>query len=122
MPHCTLTLALLFFLVQMFEHPLILWRRLCLASTGGLAVVLPAQRTATAYIAHQPQLSTIFSLCRVTFAFVVDMCLYSVFQAYLMGRQGAPSALRYVPFLGLAAWLVGGMQGESKSEEEAAAP
>jgi len=45
---------------------------------------------------------------RVFFAFVVDSCLYCVWQAWLMDSAGAPKKFRFVPFFGLAAWLIGG--------------
>jgi hypothetical protein len=46
-------------------------------------------------------------LCRrlqVFYAFIVDSCLYYVWQIVMMGN--APAKYKYVPFLGLAAWLV----------------
>lgn len=45
-----------------------------------------------------------FTLNRAFFAFVLDVCLYSVFQAALLAN--APPAYRFTPFFGLAAWLV----------------
>ncbi len=53
-----------------------------------------------------------FSTCRVFFAFVVDACLYSVWQAMLL--QDAPATQRFVPFFGLAAYLVSGTREERK--------
>lgn len=44
---------------------------------------------------------------RVFWAFVLDCGMYSVWQAVLLER--APSGYRYVPFVGLAAWLCAGM-------------
>lgn len=43
---------------------------------------------------------------RAFWAFVLDLGLYSVWQAVLMGDSGAPSKYRYIPFFGLAAWLL----------------
>lgn len=43
---------------------------------------------------------------RAFWAFVLDLALYSVWQAILMADCGAPKKYRYVPFFGLAAWLV----------------
>lgn len=43
---------------------------------------------------------------RAFWAFVLDLGLYSVWQAILMADCGAPSKYRYVPFFGLAAWLI----------------
>lgn len=43
---------------------------------------------------------------RAFWAFVLDLGLYSVWQSVLMGGCGAPKKYRYVPFFGLAAWLV----------------
>jgi len=44
------------------------------------------------------------SLNRAFWAFVLDMVLYTVFQAVLL--DNAPAAYRFTPFFGLAAWLV----------------
>lgn len=44
---------------------------------------------------------------RVFWAFVLDCGLYAVWQAVLLER--APSTYRFVPFVGLAAWLCAGM-------------
>lgn len=54
---------------------------------------------------------------RVTYAFVVDCSLYTVFQAVLMGELGAPAPLRFVPFFGLGAWLVGGMKSSDAAKK-----
>ena len=48
---------------------------------------------------------------RIFFAFALDAVLYSVFQAMLMPK--AAGNLRYVPFAGLAVWLIGGAKGFS---------
>jgi hypothetical protein len=42
----------------------------------------------------------------VFFAFLVDMALYQEWQVILM--RDAPLQYRYVPFFGLAAWLLRG--------------
>eukprot|EP00930_Biecheleria_cincta_P087861 TRINITY_DN77100_c0_g1_i1.p1 TRINITY_DN77100_c0_g1~~TRINITY_DN77100_c0_g1_i1.p1 ORF type:complete len:429 (+),score=54.09 TRINITY_DN77100_c0_g1_i1:56-1342(+) len=42
---------------------------------------------------------------RVAFAFVVDCVVFSMLQAYVFAGTAGP-AWRYVPFLGLAAWLL----------------
>jgi len=44
------------------------------------------------------------SLNRAFWAFVLDMLLYTVFQAVLL--DNAPAAYRFTPFFGLAAWLI----------------
>ena len=47
---------------------------------------------------------------RVTIAFCVDVVLFYIFQILLMGSlepAGSPKrGLRFVPFWGLAAWLI----------------
>lgn len=53
-------------------------------------------------------LATLLSTSRVDWAFAVDASLYAVWQAWLLGACGAAPAYRYVPFFGLAAWLVAG--------------
>ena len=45
---------------------------------------------------------------RAFWAFVLDLALYSVWQSFLMEDCGAPAKYRYVPFFGLAAWLISG--------------
>ncbi len=56
-----------------------------------------------------------FNTDRVFWAFVLDCGLYSVWQAMLVGPRAAP-AYRFVPFVGLAAWLCAGMpEQESKA-------
>lgn len=47
-----------------------------------------------------------FNCNRAFWAFVLDLGLYTVWQAVLMTDCGAPVKYRYVPFFGLAAWLV----------------
>ena len=47
-----------------------------------------------------------FSGNRAFWAFVLDLGLYSFWQAILMGSCGASNKYRYVPFFGLAAWLI----------------
>lgn len=43
---------------------------------------------------------------RAFWAFVLDLGFYTVWQSVLMGGCGAPKKYRYVPFFGLAAWLL----------------
>jgi hypothetical protein len=45
---------------------------------------------------------------RVSLAFVVDIAFFSVWQAFLIGEldKDAPAACKFVPFWGLAAWLL----------------
>lgn len=43
---------------------------------------------------------------RAFWAFILDLGFYTVWQAVLMGDCGAPQKYRYVPFFGLAAWLI----------------
>lgn len=45
---------------------------------------------------------------RAFWAFVIDLGLYSVWQAFLMEDCGAPKKYQYVPFFGLASWLIVG--------------
>jgi hypothetical protein len=56
---------------------------------------------------------------QVYFAFVLDMFLYSLFQAQLMGDaipEGADGRwLRFVPFFGLSAWLLKASREETKA-------
>ena len=56
---------------------------------------------------------------RAIFAFTLDACCYAVWQAILL--RGAGAGYRFVPFFGLAAWLVtrgggGGGGGEQEAE------
>lgn len=63
----------------------------------------------------------IFSTNRVFYAFIVDACLYSVWQSWLLGGVNAPAAMRYTPFLGLAAYLLtGAKEGSEGAEPEEA--
>jgi hypothetical protein len=55
-------------------------------------------------------LTTLLSTSRVDWAFGVDAVLYAVWQAWLRGACGAKPAYRFVPFFGLAAWLVAGQE------------
>ena len=55
-----------------------------------------------AYFAQQ------YSTDRVFWAFCLDAGLYSVWQAWLLGDAGAAAWHRYVPFFGLAGWLLQG--------------
>ena len=50
---------------------------------------------------------------RALFAFALDACCYAAWQAVLL--RGAGAGYRWVPFFGLAAWLVAG--GGKKGEE-----
>ena len=43
---------------------------------------------------------------RAFWAFILDLGLYSVWQAILMKDCGCNKRLRFVPFFGLAAWLI----------------
>lgn len=52
---------------------------------------------------------------RVAFAFVVDCAIFSILQACVFAGRPGP-AWRYVPFLGLAAWLVLPEDNMSKDE------
>ena len=62
---------------------------------------------------------------QVYFAFVLDMVLYSAFQSKLLGDAMAPTSpnrwLRWVPFFGLAGWLLAG-DGQDDSDTAGAAP
>lgn len=51
---------------------------------------------------------TMFSSNRVFWAFCLDSGLYAVWQATLLGAAGAAGGYRWVPFAGLAAWLLRG--------------
>ena len=55
---------------------------------------------------------------RAFWAFVLDLGLYSLWQSVLMGDAGAPKEYRFIPFFGLAAWLITGKDasaGNSKA-------
>lgn len=45
---------------------------------------------------------------RVFWAFCLDACLYSVWQAWILGAAGATAWQRFVPFFGMAGWLLTG--------------
>lgn len=45
---------------------------------------------------------------RIDWAFTVDSGLYAVWQAWLLGACRAPAVYRFVPFFGLAGWLMAG--------------
>lgn len=47
-----------------------------------------------------------FSTNRVQFAFLLDLAFYTAWQVIFL--QGAEKKYRYVPFAGLAAWLIAG--------------
>ncbi|KAI7845310.1 hypothetical protein COHA_001152 [Chlorella ohadii] len=67
-------------------------------------------------------LVALVSTSRVDWAFVVDSGLYAVWQAWLLGACGAAPAYRFVPFFGLAAWLITGPregQEEPRARQEA---
>ena len=53
-------------------------------------------------------LGTLVTEDRVSLAFVVDIALFSVWQAWFIGQvdEEAPAACRFVPYWGLAAWLM----------------
>jgi len=53
-------------------------------------------------------LAGLMSSDRVSLAFVVDIALFSVWQAYLINEldEDAPAACKFVPFWGLGAWLL----------------
>ena len=53
-------------------------------------------------------LGGLMSSDRVSLAFVVDIALFSVWQAYLINEldEDAPAACKFVPFWGLGAWLL----------------
>ena len=60
-------------------------------------------------------LATALATNRALFAFVLDCGLYAVWQAVLLRGRGA--GFRFVPFFGLAAWLVvGGGEGGDGGE------
>jgi len=62
--------------------------------------------------------STQLSSDRVFWAFVLDAGLYSVWQAWMLGDAGAKAWQRFVPFFGMAAWL---LQGQSSGVADDAA-
>jgi hypothetical protein len=53
-------------------------------------------------------LSAQFSSDRVFWAFCLDAALYSVWQAWLLKDCGAAQWQRFLPFFGMAAWLLQG--------------
>jgi hypothetical protein len=73
-----------------------------LASSIAAFVHHPATVTMSQGSLH-PHHQVPFALRRVTYAFVLDVVLYAVWQAVLM----PPSAgrLRFIPFGGLVSWL-----------------
>jgi hypothetical protein len=92
------------------------------AAVGAVSIgwALAARPEAGDLAARWEYFSILLATSRVDWAFAVDACLYSVWQAWLLGAAGAAPAYRFVPFFGMAAWLVAGPRG-SESEGEAAA-
>lgn len=88
---------------------------------GGIAAVVGAVSIAWA-VAARPEFGGIAERVqyfndmagsdRVFWAFCVDSVLYSVWQAWLLGDTGAKAWQRYVPFFGMAAWLLEGNRKE----------
>lgn len=81
------------------------WALFCRPEAGDLA-------------ARWEYLVTLLSTSRVDWAFAVDATLYGVWQVWLLGAAGAAPAYRFVPFFGLAAWLLAGPAGQAAAEEE----
>jgi hypothetical protein len=81
------------------------WALFCRPEAGDLA-------------ARWEYLVTLLSTSRVDWAFAVDATLYGVWQAWLLGAAGAAPAYRFVPFFGLAAWLLAGPAGQEAAEEK----
>eukprot|EP00898_Chlorokybus_atmophyticus_P005562 jgi/Chlat1/6006/Chrsp4S06319 len=62
----------------------------------------------------------LISTDRVAYAFIYDLVLYAIFQAWLIGAQddakmGAWKVMKYVPYFGLAAFLIGRKLNEDES-------
>ena len=53
---------------------------------------------------------------RVFWAFAVDSCLYAVWQSVLLEK--AEAKYRFVPFFGMAAWLIWGLGSSDSSNED----
>jgi len=91
-------------------------------AVGGIAAVVGTVSIVWA-IAARPEFGDVasrlgylqnkFTGDRVFFAFVVDSVLYSVWQAWLL--ENAPPSLRYLPFYGMAVWLMTGSRGQHKN-------
>ena len=60
--------------------------------------------------------SDMVSSNRVFWAFNVDAVLYSVWQAWLLGDLGAAAWQRFLPFFGMAAWLLEGKDTEEQTD------
>jgi hypothetical protein len=52
----------------------------------------------------------------VFYAFVVDSCLYYFWQITLM--SDAPAKYKYVPFFGLAAWLMAAPKQQQQQQQQ----
>ena len=85
-----------------------------------MARALAARPEAGDLAARWEYFSTLLATSRVDWAFAVDACLYSVWQAWLLGAAGAAPAYRFVPFFGMAAWLVAGPRGAGRCGSSAA--
>jgi hypothetical protein len=57
--------------------------------------------------------ATHFGSDRVFYAFCVDATLFSFFQAFMLPKSASP-LFRYLPFAGLAAWLIAGRQDDGE--------
>ena len=91
---------------------------------GGIAGVVGAVSVAWA-IAARPEFgglaeriqyfNTMASTDRVFWAFVVDSGLYALWQSWLLGDLGAKTWQRFIPFFGMAAYL---LEGNTEKERK----
>lgn len=92
-------------------------------AVGAISVgwALGARPEAGDLAARWDYFSSLLATSRVDWAFVVDAGLYAVWQAWLLGAAGAAPAYRFVPFWGMAAWLLTGPRGGDATEKSRAA-
>lgn len=92
-------------------------------AVGAVSVgwALAARPEAGDLAARWAYFTNLLSASRVDWAFVVDAGLYYVWQAWLLGAAGAAPIYRFVPFWGMAAWLLAGPEGGPAEEGKAAA-
>ncbi|PSC68605.1 polyketide cyclase [Micractinium conductrix] len=88
-------------------------------AVGAVSVwwALEARPEAGDLAARWAYFSGLLASSRVDWAFGVDASLYAVWQAWLLGAAGAAPLYRFVPFFGMAAWL---LRGSEQPDEPAA--
>lgn len=92
-------------------------------AVGAISVgwALGARPEAGDLAARWAYFADLLATSRVDWAFVVDAGLYAVWQAWLLGAAGAAPVYRFVPFWGMAAWLLAGPRGGDAAEQGGAA-